>query len=899
LKSRVIAIIIVVFCCLTIIFVLIFRKSETKGISAVNAIPINAAVVIKVNGIIPFLTAISENEYFQGITDSSFRSGFQNLKEKLDSITDNNSFAYQVLHDSSSYVSLHINKNKAGFLVYLPFEPNLSQTKILKLLTNVARENNSLFTQHNASVKQENTSVTANYYYYIIQGLLVIGNNPNNVNESLLQINNKKNLNADTSFVKVNATTGKNVQASIMVNFQNTCSMLENIIEPSIFKDFEKAFNIQGWAALDISIDSKSVSLHGFASVRGNKTLWLRALKNEQPTEFDLQNIMPATTLAYGVFSLSDSYNYKLALTENSKVDIRLSENIKNLRQQFGKSIDDKLFEKMGESFAYNLCELPNGIATFCIVKAKSSVDALDFVSQFRIQKKGKQQKLNSNDSEIINTSIQTLPSKNLPIILFGNAFKSGTYSAIANYKDCIIFGSSEENLKQFIQSITTKTLVADSSYNSAVSELQASKSNITIHFNLSKFLTALPIFQEKHASFIENSISNKAKAFAEVQISGNGDLLYCSSFLYAENKDDSHSNFRWSVPLDSSLLAPPVYIPSCNSKEAQFFILDRKLNIYLVSGTGKIIWKYSLDDSILGSAQIIDYFKNGKKQILFNTKNYLYLIDKLGKPVKGFPVKFKQPASNGVCVADFDANLNYRYYIAFANKSFVVLSKTGKKIDGWKFTKTQSVVNRMTQCFRVKNKDYIVLSDTSNAYILSRKGEQIIKLKQPFRKQDNSPFYIDEQPNFFRFVTTTNAGTAFAIYPDGHTDSMKFNSISEPYYFNFFDINSDKQNEYIFTDSLNFHAFSTDRKALISFPLTGSIDSKPYILNSKNGTVAVLFQSLENKKIWKTDITGKVAEGFPVSGNSPMNVISLSDKYYSFALFTTEGNNFVSYYIH
>ena len=123
MKTKVIAIIIVAFLVLTTLLVVFLRKNETKGLQAINAIPVNSGIVLKVNGLIPFLNSIADNEYFQGIPDASITSNFQLLKEKLDSLCDNNSFVYDVLHDSAIYISIHANNNAAaGVNFYLPFK---------------------------------------------------------------------------------------------------------------------------------------------------------------------------------------------------------------------------------------------------------------------------------------------------------------------------------------------------------------------------------------------------------------------------------------------------------------------------------------------------------------------------------------------------------------------------------------------------------------------------------------------------------------------------------------------------------------------------------------------------------------------------------------------------------
>ena len=57
----------------------------------------------------------------------------------------------------------------------------------------------------------------------------------------------------------------------------------------------------------------------------------------------------------------------------------------------------------------------------------------------------------------------------------------------------------------------------------------------------------------------------------------------------------------------------------------------------------------------------MIDYFRNGKYQLLFSGRNYLHLLDRNGNYVERYPVKLRSPATNALALFDYDNNRNYR----------------------------------------------------------------------------------------------------------------------------------------------------------------------------------------------------------------------------------------------
>jgi hypothetical protein len=341
-----------------------------------------------------------------------------------------------------------------------------------------------------------------------------------------------------------------------------------------------------------------------------------------------------------------------------------------------------------------------------------------------------------------------------------------------------------------------------------------------------------------------------------------------------------------------------PIILPGSSGDKNQYLIQDKRTNLYLVSSTGKILWKQSLGEKILGKAYLIDYYKNNKQQILFNTAEKLYLFDKKGRSLKGFPVKFKSNATNGIAVTDFDGNKNYRFYLAFANKTFVSLSRDGKKVEGWKFFKTSEKVTKLTQIFAFKDKDYILFSDSVNIYLLNRKGEQRLKLKKKICLSANNQIVVDIKPDFFRLLVTDTAGQVLIVYPDGHIETKNFGKFSGKHYFDYEDIDGDGLKDYIFADGNTINVFNHENKNIFRTQLSDSIFQKPLIVKSKNENIAFFISLMAADKIVMLDKYGKNVKGFPINGNFPMNVISLADDNYSFAILTGIGEKFCCYYI-
>ena len=107
-----------------------------------------------------------------------------------------------------------------------------------------------------------------------------------------------------------------------------------------------------------------------------------------------------------------------------------------------------------------------------------------------------------------------------------------------------------------------------------------------------------------------------------------------------------------------------PHFVKNYITKKLDIVVQDTKNNLNLISNNGKVLWKKRIDQPILGKVSQIDIYKNGGLQLIFNTKNKIYVLDRNGKDVMPFPKTFKDPITQPLAVFDYDKNKNYRILI-------------------------------------------------------------------------------------------------------------------------------------------------------------------------------------------------------------------------------------------
>ncbi|MBC7865533.1 MAG: hypothetical protein IAF38_21345, partial [Bacteroidia bacterium] len=183
---------------------------------------------------------------------------------------------------------------------------------------------------------------------------------------------------------------------------------------------------------------------------------------------------------------------------------------------------------------------------------------------------------------------------------------------------------------------------------------------------------------------------------------------------------------------LDTNAVMSPKIVLNHKTGLEEIFTQDLNDNIYLISNTGKILWKKRLDGRIKSDIFQIDFFQNNKLQFLFNTEKAIYLIDRNGNYVQGYPLQLPVAATNGINVFDYEKNRDYRIVYSGADKKIYIYKASGKLVEGFDFKGTEDSVTVPLQWERINFKDYLIAFDKGGAvYGLGRKGENRLSVSE------------------------------------------------------------------------------------------------------------------------------------------------------------------------
>ena len=159
----------------------------------------------------------------------------------------------------------------------------------------------------------------------------------------------------------------------------------------------------------------------------------------------------------------------------------------------------------------------------------------------------------------------------------------------------------------------------------------------------------------------------------------------------------------------DTTVVVPTGPFPVLNSQTGKTNSFYQNANMYLCLNdeNGKGVWGVPFKTPLCGCVESIDYYANGKVQFLFASGSSLWLIDRLGRFVGGFPVDLGKPVLLGPAVYDFTGAHGYTVMVLHKDRTLERYNLHGQKPEGWKGIAAPETVKSLPELLEVKGKRF------------------------------------------------------------------------------------------------------------------------------------------------------------------------------------------------
>lgn len=188
----------------------------------------------------------------------------------------------------------------------------------------------------------------------------------------------------------------------------------------------------------------------------------------------------------------------------------------------------------------------------------------------------------------------------------------------------------------------------------------------------------------------------------------------------------DPENDILANIFADGAITSKPFVVKNHNNSDLEVVFQDEMRNLYLANKQGEVLWKRLLSGELRGDVHQVDFYKNKKLQYLMFSDSLIYLIDRNGNDVDGFPKAIiPNRPFNGSSIIDYDNSKQYRYLAMDRRGDLSLYNKQGELLDGWDPKSLGSALLETPFHVRIRGRDCFVAIETSGKiHLLNRKGE-------------------------------------------------------------------------------------------------------------------------------------------------------------------------------
>jgi hypothetical protein len=772
--------------------------------SLLQFMPENASTVIKINDYNTFAAELNENELFKKLQKTDLSKKISKLLAPLN----------YVQPSQESLIGFTIDS-----LQTLNFAFVASDTVPYLQLSEVTDKTIETIQYKDFSIKKY--SVEGHIFFTsTISEKEVLGSSITVLKEL---INGKDTPSTNEQLVKFYGVSDATKLGHLWVNLNNSDVLLRYLTNakteslPSHFAD---------WFSLDISLGNDGLFLNGISTAKDATKNYLKLFSGTKPLANSIYEMLPADASSFTSYTFSDytsfSDNQLLYTNQNMALDSLLS------------TVEEIGTAQLGKQPLILLKTFGTDELTEYLKRNRKSTEAFQ-------------------GSEIWELGEPSFLTNRLEPLV--TSFESNYSCVIAN---TLIFAQEKEVLESVIIAYKNSRTIPNTDLFDNLKELTTEASSILAVANAYGF--------EKRLS--EYELTETAKQLSNIDLS---DYLFGSEIISEANF--FHSSYfikkigakkaknsitpMFTLQLDSDLLAVPQFVTNHRTKMGELIVQDMENVLYLISNSGKVLWKKQLDGALQGKIHQVDLYKNGKLQFAFTTNNKFLILDRNGKKVTPFSFDYAGGNLNPLAVFDYEGQKDYRFVVTQNQKVFMYNNK-GKIVSGFKFTSAPENIIEAPQHFRIDRKDYLVFKLANNTLkILNRVGNVRIKTNDKIPFSDNS---IKVYQN--KISLTSNKGVLYQIDTKGKIAQTDLGL----------------QIDHGFDATSKTLAIMDDNVLRIrenKIPLDLGVYSKPTIFYI-NDKIYVSVTDIQNQKSFLFDSQAVPIPNFPIYGSSEIDMADI-----------------------
>lgn len=847
----------------------LFDQSQSAPAAVLQAVPANAMLVAEFQEGGPFWEKLRNQTSFWPVLAGIDEIGnFQDRMLWLDSLlTEEPNFA-KLMQRRQLAFSLHPTDDGFGFLFVAEVRNDLAFHQIERMINSRFKGNITIIERKQ---NQQKTALIVDakndeQYSFVLENGLFIGSfHRELVEQAIAQMASGKSLASDPGFNRLMQTRGTNVDGYVYVQLNQFEKLITHSANDAYRDLTTQTFQrFGGWSMLDLLVKDQDLLLNGY-TIATDSNDFLSHLRGLKATNNTMVNMLPYSTRLMLHFGVEDFQEFWMRSRNPQRVNAFDAKFGVNSAKEFIPYLSGEL------SISY----IDNDQSPLLVAGLRNETSVETFFNRLAARAGGKR------ITRMENAQIVQMNPTNFPGEIFGKAFSKlkGSYYLITD--QYLLVADDVSVLEQTLHTYRTgRTLEMNENFKGFANNM-AEEANVSLYVNLRDGLPLLNQFVSKQLNFQIHRNKQKLSEFEglSVQLTAFNDIIYTSVFLKHNPNYKEESLIAWKTALDAPMVGQPHIVEDHVTSAYNLLVFDAANNMYLIDPDGKIIWKKKLAEEHIGEVFVVDFYKNNKYQFLFNSSNYLYLIDRNGNNVSGYPIKLRSQATNGIVVFDYNDRKDYRILVSCADKLTYNYELNGKQVDGWQKPRSLEIVTKQVERLIAAGKDYIIITDIKgNVRIVDRRGQVRISPRGNLEKSVFADFYVNKTNSKGILLTSDKQGKLLYVSGNGQLSTTDFGQFTEEHFFLYEDFNQDGNVDFIYLDGNKMKIFDRFSKVLFSYDFKNVIITKPRFFNITKRKRLLGIVSETSREIYLIDKNGKMIISSGLAGETPFAVGSLRD---------------------
>lgn len=886
----------------------------TKESSVWELVPDDAIMVLETNKAHTIRQKLDSLPFWQPLRSLPYLQSYHSRKTLLDSVARDSLDFMRLLKGKHIYVSLHQTSRTSAdilFFVPIPLQERLINSLRQKIQEQV-RFSNSKRIYHDIEIHELTTHEKKNnviFTYAIYNNFFIGSYTPFLVEDAVRKIQKEEG----TPFFKENKELLKLTRideddANLYVNVAKLPTLF------SLFGDEECstfALTFEKWAksaVMDVMMKEHLLVLNGhlLTQEEGAQRDYLSLVQTQDATSsLDLQQFIPQETAMLFRLGFSNKEKYFHELEKYRKEYFpKQIESKESLIDMYSFS-PVRFLESIGNEIAVAVLEMPDNKdkpEKLAFIKVKDKEISLNLLKQL-----AENALIETEDAKPLTEIYEELPITRIEVAdfpkkLFGEGFSGFSQSYFTVLEDkYIVVASSFQAMQKLIDDYKDEKVWGKLVRQRQFFEQIGDKSTLSVIIDLPRswnwLMTNLsedwkPIFETHKYEILKIE-------FLAWQALGEKDR-FSSSVIFQQQKTPllaaDESKELNETTFNHRLESRPFLVRNHIDRSQEVLVQDEKDVLYLISKEGKILWNYYLSGALRPQVYQLDIYNNGKLQYLIATPNKVYLIDRLGRAVTGFPISFPENTFiTHLSVIDYDNSKNYRIAVSDSEGNIYLYDKTGQGLPGWQPRKLGMALAAPLEHVRAGSRDaMIAIQQDGIVNLIKRNSKMYDEFPLSFEADISNDFYVENGNTLAdtKISMLTEIGELIEFNLEGKLLDRRFFEKGEQGAI--FTLATDKQRKQNFIiarqDSKKLTVYSSEEKLLFSKTFENDGTKLIQYFNFGASLEVVAVTDMHAQKTYLFYTNGTLIGRKPIE-SSAMIAMSYSEQNSTFTLYRVLGN--------